>query len=78
MCVGFDADVDVPSLPYEPDDMMVQKPVELSPTAVVQVGQAQIVAELVREHADAAVLRLDGVVAHPVVAVADVDAAERG
>ena len=51
--------------------MIVQKPVEFSPPDVVQVGQAEVVAELVREHADAAVLRLDRVVADPVAAVAD-------
>ena len=59
--------------------MSVQKPVPFSPPrGVVEVGQAEVVAELVREHADAAVLGLDRVVADPVVAVADLDAAELG
>ena len=48
----------------------------LAASGVVEVGQAEVVAELVREHADAAVLRLDGVLADPVVAVSDLDAAE--
>ena len=44
---------------------------------VVEVGQAKVVSKLVGEDADAAVLRLDGVVADPVVAVADPEAADR-
>src|SRR5690606_9126216 len=48
----------------------------LAAGGVVQIGQAQIVAVLVREHAYAAVLRLDGVLADPVVAVTDLQAAE--
>src|SRR5262249_36060671 len=43
---------------------------------VVLVRQAEVVAELVREHADAAVLGLDRVVADPVVGLADPDALE--
>src|SRR4029079_17987298 len=43
---------------------------------VVQVGQAQIMTELMREHAHATVLRLNGVVADPVVRIADTHAAE--
>ncbi len=38
MCVGFDPMSTVPSLPYEPDDMMVQKPVALSPTESYRSG----------------------------------------
>ena len=45
--------------------------------AVVQVGQAEVVAVLVGEHADAAVLRLHRVVADPDAGVADLAAAER-
>ncbi len=42
---------------------------------VVEVGQAEVVAELVREDAEAAVLRLGGVVADPDAGVADLGAA---
>ena len=46
--------------------MSVQKPVPFSATCcVVQIREPQVVPELVREHTDAAVLRLDGVVTHP-------------
>ena len=56
----------VPSPSHEPDDMAVQKAVPFSPrVGVVEVGQAKVVAELVREHAEAAILGLDGVVTNP-------------
>ncbi len=55
--------------------MIVQKPVRVVADRIVQIGQAEVVAELVREHADAAVLRLDRVVAHPVAAAADPETA---
>ena len=50
----------------------------LAAVRVVEVGQAEVVAELVREHAEAAVLRLDRVVADPEARVADLRAAELG
>src|SRR4029079_10775213 len=43
---------------------------------VVLVRQVEVVRELVREHADATVLRLDRVVADPVVRIADPHTAE--
>src|SRR5690606_4222273 len=43
---------------------------------VIQVGQVQVVGELMGENADTTVLSLDGVVADPVAGVADLDAAE--
>src|SRR6185436_20580369 len=43
---------------------------------VVLVRQVEVVRELVREHANAAVLRLDRVVADPDAGAADLDAAE--
>jgi hypothetical protein len=57
--------------------MSVQKPVPFSPEVVVQVGQAEVVRVLVGEDAHAAVLGLDRVVADPVAALADLDAAEQ-
>ena len=48
----------------------------LAPGRVVQIRDAEIMGVLVREHADAAVLRLDGVVADPVVRTADLQTAE--
>ena len=59
-----------PSPMLAPEDMRVQKPVEFSappvlPGGVVEVRQAEVVAVLVREHAEAAVLGLDRVVADP-------------
>ena len=56
--------------------MIVHQPVLFSPPVPSYVGQAEVVRELVREHADAAVLGLDRVVADPVVAAADADATE--
>ena len=47
----------------------------LAAAGVVEVGQAEVVAELVGEDAEAAVLRLGGVVADPEAGVADLDAA---
>ena len=68
----------VPSPSHEPDDISVQNAVPFSPRVrVVVVGQAEVVAELVGEDAEAAVLRLDRVVAEPVVRVADLGAAEQ-
>ena len=58
--------------------MSVQKPVRSRlRVSVVQVRQPESCAELVREDAHAAVLRLDGVVADPVADAADLDTAEQ-
>ena len=55
----------------------VARAVVRSAGRVVEVGQSEIVAELVREDADAAVLGLDGVVAHPQVRAGQVVAAQQ-
>ncbi len=47
----------------------------LAARGIVQIRQAEVMAEFMGEDTHTAVLRLDGVLADPVVAVADLDAA---